>query len=102
MKKLSEILKLAMPAYIARITSSAALCGNKPYGNICYRIADLKEKESLITEKQTRNAIIAVHKKIHNKAYLSDYLESIGRKTTATAQIRFYRAWIKELEKEGK
>lgn len=105
MKKLSEILKLAMPSYIEHINDTDTQSFNyrdrkAPLGNMCSRLRGLSYDETINFEewKKTKEAI---SKKIEGEAYLYKYLTSKGRKTTAAAQIQFYQKWIKQLEREG-
>lgn len=98
MKKLSEILELAMPFYVEKIKERELLCSStRPKGNMCFRIEELKtlDQEEVLRAKQ------AIATKLNSHRILADYLESKGCKTTALAQIRFYRQWIKELKAEG-
>lgn len=104
--KLSEILTLAMPAYVANINDPSKqkinlAVYNAPLGNMCVRLSyltlagKLQPKEEKLAQAVIQ-CILGEHK------YLAQYLHSLGRKTTALAQIRFYRALIKQLQKEGK
>lgn len=105
MKKLSEILKLAMPLYLAHFkneTLQASYIRDAGYqcGTLCVKITKLFY-DGVITKEECRETKAAIQKKIEYYTYLGGYLSGKGRKTTALAQIRFYRAWIKELEREG-
>lgn len=99
MKKLSEILKLAMPSYIERLASLESIESKNPSGNMCVRISRLRN--ILISGKEEDFARREIEKKIEGFMTLVECLRSKGRKTTAAAQIQFYQKWIKQLEREG-
>lgn len=101
MKKLSEILELAMPSYV-EVIQTRSRRGSAPMGNMCLRVADLVSiEEASLPFAEFEFAKVAIREKINNRAYLAEYLRSKGRKTTALAQIRFYQKWIKELKAAG-
>lgn len=105
MRKLSEILKLAMPAYIEFINDASAQSfnyynHNAPVGNMCVRLASCRNAGT-ITFEEFIEGMIEITKKIKGNNYLYRYLASKGRKTSAAAQIQFYQKWIKQLEREG-
>lgn len=100
MTKLSEILEQAMPAYIEKISRRAEIpnLGDlEIYGNMCIRIAQLVN----LTDEASYEAQNQIKLKLEGHVFLKDYLNYKGRKTTALAQIRFYRQWIKELKAKG-
>lgn len=101
-RKLSEILKLAMPSYVEFIKKTEISRPRAPLGNMCCRLLDLHHCDDLITKEECDNAVSCVQAQIEECDYLSTYLKYKGRKTTAAAQIQFYQKWIKQLEREGK
>lgn len=105
MKKLSEILELAMPSYIEEIKCEQKQQFFKmrygfPLGSMCVRLSMIYIGSDL-TLREIENAKEEIKRKINGLKFLGYWLEKEGRKTTALAQIRFYRQWIKELKAEG-
>lgn len=101
MKKLSEIIKLAMPAYQGRIDRRLERGGSLYTGpGFCYAVSEIAES-GLISPQEHAFFDDMVYKKINNHGFLANHLRAQKKGASWWHRVAYYKRWIAQLEKKG-
>jgi len=102
MKKLSEIIKLAMPRYQALIDRRIKNGENLKIGpGMCYAVDDARNAGE-ITQEEARLFDKAITKRLNGFSYLSNKLHASKKGASWQHRVAYYQNMITQLEKKGK
>ena len=97
MKKVSEVIKMAIPLH-ANSTDLYGMAG------LCFILNDLQGAGAItLPEKDRAKALIysQLHYKGHPEGYLSEMLKKKKKASNLAARVAFYERLVAKLEKQG-